>query len=807
MTRPDDDTAALPEEVFARELTSIAQRRATVGLNTDELNEPESDAPHTDRGLVGLALSGGGIRSSAFSLGVTQALAERDALARVDYVSTVSGGGYTGSMLSSVLSDPERADQPFPLAMPKGRAEPPALQHVRNCSNYLTPSGGLGFLRLPMVIIRGLLLNLLLFLPFIMLAVLFTELIHEWGTDLHWHMLGTESPLDGLADEYQLLIFIVPSIVVVYALAVAFRSREWHKRDRGERWATMVMLAGLLALVIVPLAWIVDWAIEVPLYGERGLMDALADWWSVRGWFVLAGAVGLAITIKVSAGFSRVIAKLGLALASLTGPTLLFALYLFLCVAQLDSPFLSVDSLGDMHFGEMSDLLRREMADKGIHYDDGPVPGYQCPGSETWLVPKPDDVRTCALAELCARGDQTIEYSCAYRLRPRGDHVDLIGARLRIGDGSSQVSLVSDQLFMVIMILVFLLNYFFIDINYSSMHGFYRDRLSRLYLFRLSARGAIESNDQQKLSELAPPGSNAPYHLLNATLNLQGSAQKSQRGRQSDVFFFSKHFCGSQETGYCETPALELWDPHLNLGTAMAISAAAASPNMGAMTLRPIVFIMTLLNVRLGYWLPNPARVRTRKLGRLRPRPRSRYLFREALGGLDGRTPLVNVSDGGHLENLGVYELLRRKCRLIIAVDAEADPTMRFNGLINVMRLAKIDLGIDIDIDVEPLRLGESGNCRTHFQVGTIDYGFDEHGRSEIGHLLYLKSSWVGDEDLVLRKFRADNPTFPHQTTADQFFREAQFEAYRALGEHIASDALADERIQALLDSSRSPAD
>ncbi len=147
---------------------------------------------------------------------------------------------------------------------------------------------------------------------------------------------------------------------------------------------------------------------------------------------------------------------------------------------------------------------------------------------------------------------------------------------------------------------------------------------------------------------------------------------------------------------------------------------------------------------------------------------------------LEGR--YVNVSDGGHIENLGVYELLRRRCRLIIAVDGEADADMGFNGLVTLLRFARIDLGISINIDLEKLRKPE-GYSRSHWVQGTIDYG-----NGETGTLLYLKSSLTGDEAPYLHAYKGRNKDFPHESTANQFFNETQLEVYRALGEHIAED-------------------
>jgi hypothetical protein len=215
---------------------------------------------------------------------------------------------------------------------------------------------------------------------------------------------------------------------------------------------------------------------------------------------------------------------------------------------------------------------------------------------------------------------------------------------------------------------------------------------------------------------------------------------------------------------------------------------------MGRATKGGLTFALTLLNVRLGVWLPHPRLLASAfyqntalgqawaALARLMLRASPRYLWKEMLGSMDASARFINVSDGGHLENLGLYELLRRRCRLILVSDAEADPHMIFQGLADAVRLARIDLGVEVKIDIDSLRPSAvAGLSRVHGALGRIEYG-----NGETGYLIYLKSSLTGDENVYIEKYKAVDATFPHQTTADQFFDEEQFEAYRALGEHVA---------------------
>ena len=223
----------------------------------------------------------------------------------------------------------------------------------------------------------------------------------------------------------------------------------------------------------------------------------------------------------------------------------------------------------------------------------------------------------------------------------------------------------------------------------------------------------------------------------------------------------------------------------------MTTSAAAAAPNMGTYTMRPLVLLLAFLNLRLGYWLLNPARVAPfaeQPVGlweRLRSFPAGWCYFRELASALHAQGQHVYLSDGGHLENTGAYELLRRRCKYVIVCDAEEDPAMRFGGMAALLRFARLDLGVEIDLSLDDLAPDERGVTRRHSALARIHYSARDGMQKETGWLLYLKSSLTGDEHPVIGQYRAESPSFPHESTANQAFGEAQFEAYRALGEHV----------------------
>jgi hypothetical protein len=345
--------------------------------------------------------------------------------------------------------------------------------------------------------------------------------------------------------------------------------------------------------------------------------------------------------------------------------------------------------------------------------------------------------------------------------------------------------------------------------NAMSLHGLYRDRLKRAFLFDPT----VPSNSGyfpivgQRVSTLS--AENAPYHIINAALNIRGTSYANQRGRDADFFMFSPNFVGSLVTGYVTCAEFEKAEPHFDLATAMAVSGAAVSSSMGANSIRPLAPTLALLNIRLGYWLRNPRRLNKRRrpfvvtlLRLFVPRiPISvSSLFFEMTGRLyTDRSDEVYVTDGGHIENLGLYELLRRRCQLIICVDSEADSEMRFSSFMTLQRYASIDLGIQIELPWEsiqktavqwmgydPIAAARAAQPPVpshgpHAAIGIIRY---RGGKT--GLIAYLKCSLTGDEPDYVRDYARRHQDFPHEPTGNQFFNEEQFEVYRALGFHMA---------------------
>jgi hypothetical protein len=292
-----------------------------------------------------------------------------------------------------------------------------------------------------------------------------------------------------------------------------------------------------------------------------------------------------------------------------------------------------------------------------------------------------------------------------------------------------------------------------------------------------------------------------PYPLFNTTLNLVTGIALAEQDRKGESFVLTPDYCGNPRTGYGRLPGLGdavanpyVWN-HLSVGRAVTVSGAAVDPNMKNFQSVPFTALLTMLNLRLGRWIehPNPTVGRLVRSGDQwhATNPRSGVLLLTELAGLtraDG--PYLHLSDGGHFENTGAYEIIRRRCRFVVAVDAAEDPDDASENLANLIRLVRIDFGIRIEIDTSALHKDADGLSRAHVAVGVIRYDdVDEKGVN--GTFVFVRSSLTGDEPADVKNYSRTHPPFPHHSTLDQFFDEDQFESYRMLGFHIGRDVFA----------------
>lgn len=389
-----------------------------------------------------------------------------------------------------------------------------------------------------------------------------------------------------------------------------------------------------------------------------------------------------------------------------------------------------------------------------------------------------------------------------------------------------------------------------VDINSFSLHNMYANRLVRCFLGatdpdRVEDRFTRFST-QDDLTMCATPRSQSagcdvyehreswrpveegvgasrpgvaypgPYHIVSTALNLAGGADLAWQERKAGSFVMTPLFCGFELSwtgealatredsgaagengvrgvhGYRPTHLFSARPKALTLGEAMATSGAAASPNMGYHTTPALAFLLGVFNIRLGRWVANPKdfgdyarRKNWRKSG---PKFALLHLLREVFGMTHAKSSFVYLSDGGHFENLGIYELVRRRCRYVIACDAGADPRYEFEDLGNAIRKCRIDLGVEIDIDVRQIARRDDAACNgAPCAIGKIRYSDDR-----IGTLLYIKSSRRAGAPSDVSQYARKHAAFPHESTADQFFSESQFESYRRLGRFLADEVVHD---------------
>ncbi len=368
-----------------------------------------------------------------------------------------------------------------------------------------------------------------------------------------------------------------------------------------------------------------------------------------------------------------------------------------------------------------------------------------------------------------------------------------------------------------------LLSAYWIPINKVSIHRYYRDRLMELFmpdvedvLNGTNTGPAKQANHFTLHDSLSADDNNMPYHIINSNVILVESKIAKFRGRGGDNFILTPLYSGSNATGWLASDKFA--DNTMTLPTAVAISGAAANPDAGVagqgLTIDPLVSVfMSIFNLRLGYWVSNPNRKtevdkksESGKKFQFKKNTSPSYLipgFNEVINRkkLNERSDFVQLSDGGHFENLAMYELLRRHCRLIVCCDAEQDNKFAFGSLLNIIDKARIDFGVTIDITEELLenlkyKQSEEGQltlAEQGYVVADIKY---PNGEPK-GKLVYIKTTLPEDcLSVGLQGYKRDHKDFPDETTADQFFDEKQLEAYRALGMNIGESLMKDELIK-----------
>ncbi|MDB5377035.1 MAG: hypothetical protein JWR00_1481 [Rubritepida sp.] len=662
-----------PRRVYRQPIPFGADQSNERDTQTAQAATPEP-IPYEKGSYAGLALSGGGIRSASVCLGVLQALDRGGLLKDFGWLSTVSGGGYTGL---GWLAHAFKAGKGFPYGLPEAAGTP--LRRLRDRASYLKAPGCWPGLIAAGALLRKLLANIALLAPLVLILAGLMGVLHAgWAG------------VPGEVKWWLSLLSWAALFAMVLAATEALRQEGLigaHERIRSDRIAARVLISLFILAAAVALARLPDWSRSVLLHVPDFIQSG-----SANSFVSLVGSVaGLLGAGAIASRMKGRFATLGL---TIIGVLFLLALLALAVVI--------------VHRVEEALQCCEVIVTEGKP-DQPPVQIGK--GLGTFVV--------LALA------------------------------------GAATLTVIASR----------------IDANALSLHGYYRDRLKSTF---------FPTGPAPPLSALMPVDTRGPLPVVNATVAGTYNRGMSRRGRPAGPFTLTPFEAGSQYLGYVATASLEGAQQECDAATAMALSAAAVSPQAGRVTGgRVAVFFKALLNARTGRWMPAPRHV---KSGAPVPRPNGWYALKEMFGSFTSlsRRPLVFVSDGGHWENLGVLSLVHRHCPLILAVDAEADPEMGFNGLGIATMLSRLDAGTELQVCVDKLRHAPGGQSADHFAIGTLDYPDGKRGT-----LLYVKATLSGDEPSDVLTYAAANPTFPHETTADQFFSEAQFEAYRALGQHI----------------------
>lgn len=768
---------AAPGETFQEQ---FAAEMADLGLRppgTNAFSQPEVDRERwvidNPNDVVGLALSGGGIRSAIFNLGFLQGLADLGLLGYFHYLATVSGGGYIGGWWSTYRSRKIAAAQAAGLDEPAGSfpgprfdgQEAPEVHHLREFSRFLAPRWG--FFELEMWQFFGALFTAMA-PSLVVTASLLYVLVSTWLVLLFYAFTSTRLSLDALIG----LITLVA--LTGFEIATARRERVrngFSANPVGFSIVTVLTVAFVfLATRLVPVIGAVsmdETAFVEQFASDRTSVDPVlfhpaSVWLTLAALliflrFVFSRAFQPAGSWFLRAPLDRVIARLfAMAVTWLAG-ILVFGVVWYL----------------------QSDALRASVAG---------IVGVGSGGAFAWFrkltAREPNKAKTGGLLErlklLAPRILAAVAFAAAF-----------IGIAFLVLE-SLEVGVFREAYIAAAAIVI--LSLFVFAPNEVGLHAFYKARISRAFLGasndlrdswpmpRAGGQSRVPSPNQETseqqgddilITELPRSG---PFHLICCAANdLAGNPLTNlNRGARSAAL---------SRLGFSVADSFYRWaapqQKVISLGAALTASAAALDSNMGSKSVDygfGAAFVMSSLNLRLGLWLVPPQKLFDRVL--------EGALFIEEMFGrtfADWRKGPVRLTDGGHFDNTALYELFRRHCRYIVVSDCGEDPDVLFDDLGNVLRRAREDFGVEVDVHLDVLKPNQEGLCAQHVAVGDIQYP-----NGDRGIIVIVKPSLVGEEPRDVLQYKSRNPLFPHESTGDQFYDEKQWESYRRLGAHTA---------------------
>ena len=760
----------------------------------DELADPCGSA---------LAISGGGIRSASFALGVIQTfLNEKPGNAppesnetcfdRFDYMSTVSGGGYIGGAVSWLKHHFDKGGnwRTYLGASNLGarsaefRADGVEgvdgsrftwLDFFRQHGNYLKPSS-MSTMSLIGVALRGMLITLSVYTAILALML--------WAMQTGGVLPPPKGAPDWAGHPQRIESFLLFIGLIAGGAFLLFGIASWL----GSIPTRATMFIGWIPPLLFVIAGV--WLLFRDPDGSIAINAATLHWrWPVAvGFLVAAGAclillwwakddydqgrIGSHVVHKwqyrVRIIYQQVLGPL------LTGLTLLVAVWSVPHVYQF-----IVDKVGGALSAGLSSSL---LGVAGAVYQF--IAGRDKKSTSSAF----STLRILLTSVLLVYGILLVAYSV-----------------VQAGEKHPVLMFGADVPLLVIIGAAGVFAGFIVNANYIGIGRMYRDRLMELFM---PDEEAIRDNqwrragnaDQFDIAKLCDEDGTPqrPMHLVNCNVVMVGARQDRFRGRGGDSFVLSPLVSGSSATGWIDTP--KLGDGHFTLATAVASSGAAASPHAGVagrgITRNPLVsLLLSLTNVRLGYWIRNPRRSQELKNWH-KWFPPNLLLpgIRQGLFG-SGTTEnafFIELTDGGHFDNTGLYELIRRRVKIIVLSQGSQDVGYSMDDLANAIQRIRVDFGVHIRFtsDAYPLdavRPGDLGSLvKRGWALGTIKYP----GTDKQGILLYVQASPIAGMNADTVSYWRRNVDFPNQTTADQFFDEEQLEAYRELGMGIAQTAV-----------------
>ncbi|QAT85771.1 hypothetical protein EJ065_4214 [Corallococcus coralloides] len=750
---------------------------------------------HPRDDLFGLALSGGGIRSATFNLGLLQTLAKLKLLGVFDYLATVSGGGYVGSFWTAwraragLRADPcahllPRKETPgFPdTPSTLGLAEPDPVHHLRQFSNFLHPRPGLlnaDSGRMVSSVVNATIPSLLATVALLTLGVLVWEWVARWiiagGIGLLFLALLTS-------------VKLVTGEVVWRKLEVRGDRGSPSSADRDSRSLEGSRAYVLAALCAVGITLGLGWYFARGNAEAQTAMSGLLSWRRLQTWRPPSGPMLRALFSPAAVWVATAGALvLGRFLFSRLGRSALQPAWTYAVGRVISRLFLlaalwvvmALCWLGGAWIGE--------------GWFHAQVQSLFAVG-----VPTLAAVLMAVLTRLQQRFTRQPSRPSVpgKRERARPVAIPLLSSVVVVLFLIGVVALVTHARTQGQLLPLFLLaagitaaTFFCFDTTRVGLHHFYRSRLARAYLgASLPDSGGAEPASERRaddlpLTALSQADPARPLHLICCAANdlrPEDPMRNLGRGAQSAVLSAVGMSVAHEAAAWTREGRSRREGGAPSLGAAMTASGAAFNSNMGAYSKRlgaAFTFLMAAFNFRLGLWWPHPTRGRGRRGEWAVGLP----FYKEMFGMARAQDRDVHLSDGGHFENLALYELVRRHCRYILVSDCGRDPDLAFDDFGNAVRRVREDFGVDIRIDLSPLRPGPDGWARQPMVAGDIHYP-----TGDTGVLLMIRPALMGNEPADVAQYNARNAAFPHESTGDQFYDEAQWESYRRLGEHEA---------------------